>query len=117
MLCLRRIWPARGMVVDPSLHVFHWTRERAIQYLVSTGRFTPKSADDTVDRIAVMPGQLTAYDSGGLEIRALRTEAQQRLGDRFDLREFNKIILKESVVPLSELRRHVQAWLATKLQR
>lgn len=111
---LRRIWPARGMVVDPGLHAFHWTREQAIQYLVSTGRFTPKSADDTVDRIAVMPGQLTAYDSGGLEIRALRTEAQQRLGDRFDLEEFNKVVLEEGVVPLSELRRHVETWLTQR---
>jgi uncharacterized protein (DUF885 family) len=110
---LRRIWPARGMVVDPGLHAFHWTREQAIQYLVSTGRFTPKSADDTVDRIAVMPGQLTAYDSGGLEIRALRAEAQQRLGERFDLKEFNKVVLEEGVVPLSELRRHVEVWLGS----
>lgn len=28
---LRRLWPARGMVVDPGLHAFHWTREHAIQ--------------------------------------------------------------------------------------
>ena len=109
---LRRIWPARGMVVDPGLHALHWTRQQAVQYLVSTGRFTPKSADDTVDRIAVMPGQLTAYDSGGLEIRALRAKAQQHLGDRFNLKEFNRVVLEEGVVPLSELRRHVEDWLA-----
>ena len=60
------------MVVDPGLHVFHWTRQQVIDYLVSTGRFNPKSANDTVDRNAAMPVQLTAYDSGGLEIKALR---------------------------------------------
>lgn len=108
---MRRIWPARGMVVDPGLHAFHWTREQAVQYLVSTGWYTPESADDTVDRIAAMPAQLTAYDSGGLEIRALREEARRRLGDRFDLKRFNTVVLEEGVVPLGELRRHVEAWL------
>ena len=113
----RRIWPARGMVVDPGIHAFHWTRARAVQYLVSTGRFTPKSADDAVDRIAVMPGQLTAYDSGGLEIRALRLEAERRLGDRFDLKQFNRVVLEEGVVPLEELQRHVEAWLDARPYR
>jgi len=111
---LRRVWPARGMVVDPGIHAFHWSREQAIQYLVSTGRFTRKSADDEVDRIAVMPGQLTAYDSGALEIKALRTDAQRRLGRRFDLKQFNQVVLEEGVVPLSELKRHVSAWLDSR---
>ena len=112
-----RVWPARGMVVDPGLHLMHWTREKAVQYLVSTGRFTPKSADDAVDRIAVMPAQLTAYDSGALEIRALRRQAQQRLGERFDLEEFNMAVLEEGVVPLRELRRHIRSWLDGQARR
>jgi uncharacterized protein (DUF885 family) len=111
---LRRVWPARGMVVDPGLHAFHWTRQQAIDYLVSTGRFDAKAADDLVDRIAVMPGQLTSYDSGGLEFRALRAEAMAALGDRFDLREFNRTVLEEGVVPLSEMRAHAEAWIKAK---
>ena len=111
---LRRVWPARGMVVDPGLHAFHWTRQQAIDYLVATGRFDAKAADDLVDRIAVMPGQLTSYDSGGLEFKALRAEAQAALGDRFDLRAFNRTVLEEGVVPLSEMRLHVEAWIKAK---
>jgi uncharacterized protein (DUF885 family) len=111
---LRRVWPARGMVVDPGLHAFHWTRQQAIDYLVATGRFDAKAADDLVDRIAMMPGQLTSYDSGGLEIKALRAQAQAALGPRFDLREFNRTVLEEGPVPLSELRLHVEAWIKSK---
>ncbi len=111
---LRRVWPARGMVVDPGLHAFHWTRQQAVDYLVGTGRFDAKGAEDTVDRIAVLPGQLTAYDSGGLEIKSLRTGAQAALGTKFDVREFNRAVLEEGVVPLGELRRHVQAWIDSK---
>ena len=67
-----------------------------------------------VDRIAVMPGQLTAYDTGGLEILALENEAKHALGARFDLRRFNRAVLEEGVVPLSELRTHVEAWIRSQ---
>ena len=111
---LRRLWPARGMVVDPGLHAFHWTRQQAIDYIVASGHFTREEANDYVDRIAVMPGQLTAYDSGGLEIRALRSEAEAKLGNSFDLRRFNRALLEEGEVPLSELRAHVELWIETE---
>jgi uncharacterized protein (DUF885 family) len=111
---LRRVWPARGMVVDPGLHAFHWTRQQAVDYLVGTGRFDSKGADNLVDRIAVMPGQLTAYDSGGLEIKSLRADAEAALGPKFDVREFNRTVIDEGMVPLGELRRHVQTWIASK---
>jgi uncharacterized protein (DUF885 family) len=94
---LRRMWPARGMVVDPGLQVFHWTRQQAIDYMMESGRFTADEANDYVDRIAVMPG-LTAYDSGALEIMALRAAAESKLGRRFDLRAFNQEVLGEGVV-------------------
>lgn len=111
-LVTRRVWPARGMVVDPGLHALGWTRKQAVDYLLSSGYFTEQTAETMVDRIAVMPGQLTAYDSGGIEIKALRTEAQAALGERFNLADFNRVILEQGVVPLSELRTHVQEWLA-----
>ena len=79
----RRAWPARGMVVDPGLHRLGWSRQQAADFLMESGRFTQERADDMIDRIAVIPGQLTAYDTGGLEIFALRAEAEERLGDRF----------------------------------
>jgi uncharacterized protein (DUF885 family) len=112
---MRRLWPARGMVVDPGLHAFHWTRQQAVDYMVSSGHFSADAANDYVDRMAVMPGQLTSYDSGGLEIKRLRAEAQARLGDRFDLRRFNRAVLEEGVVPLGELRAHLEVWMADEL--
>ena len=107
----RRVWPAHGMVVDPGLNALHWTRQQAVAYLMTTGQYTPQTADDLIDRIAVMPGQLTAYDSGALEIKALRHQAEQQLGSRFHLKAFNYAVLEEGNVPLSELRRHIQAWI------
>jgi uncharacterized protein (DUF885 family) len=110
---LRRAWPARGMVVDPGIHLFGWTREQASEYMLEAGRFP--NADEMVDRIAIMPGQLTAYDSGGLEILALRRQAEEALGDDFDIREFHDRVLENGTIPLGSLREHIEAWIESKL--
>ena len=108
----RRLWPGRGMVVDPGIHLFGWTRERAAAYMAESGRMTPEEADATVNRIAVWPGQYTAYDTGGLEFFALRAEAEAALGPRFDIREFHDVVLGNGSVTLPMLREQVQRWLA-----
>lgn len=111
---LRRAWPARGMVVDPGIHLFGWTREEAKAYMAESGRFPVSSGDEMMDRIAIIPGQLTAYDSGGLEILALRRQAEEALGDEFDIREFHDRVLENGTIPLGYLRQHIEAWIASK---
>ena len=114
---IQRRLASQGILLDPGLHAFHWTQKQAVDALVSTGRYTPSTAEATVDRIAAMPGQLTAYDVGRLEIERLRDEAQEKLGSGFDLRTFNRVILEEGNVPLSELRRHVHTWLSADVNK
>jgi uncharacterized protein (DUF885 family) len=108
----RRAWPARGMVVDPGIHLFGWSREQAKEFMLESGRFPESQGDEMVDRIAVLPGQLTAYDSGGLEILALRREAEGVMGDDFDIRQFHDRILENGTIPLGTLRQHIEAWIA-----
>lgn len=107
----RLAWPARGMVVDPGIHLLGWSREQAIAFMGQAGRMTESELDDMVDRIAVLPGQLTSYDSGGLEILALRKLASEELGNNFDIREFHDQILKNGAIPLTLLRAHIENWL------
>jgi uncharacterized protein (DUF885 family) len=107
----RLAWPARGMVVDPGIHVLGWTREQAIAFMDEAGRMTAHELEEMVDRIAVLPGQLTAYDTGGLEILALRQLAEQRLGEAFDIREFHDRILENGTIPLVLLRAHIEHWV------
>ena len=110
----RRAWPARGMVVDPGIHLFGWTREEAIDFMMESGRFPESMGDEMVDRIAILPGQLTAYDSGGLEILALRRQAEAALGDDFDIREFHDRVLENGTIPLPALRQHIERWIASR---
>jgi uncharacterized protein (DUF885 family) len=113
-LMTRRLWPARGMVVDPGLHVMGWTRQQVIDFVRQSGRFSGPEADDLVDRVAIWPGQLTAYDSGGLEILALRREAESALGPRFDIRIFHQRVLENGAIPLTALRANIAAWIAAE---
>ena len=114
---LRRAWPARGMVVDPGIHLFGWTREQAREFMLVSGRFPESEGDAMVDRIAILPGQLTSYDSGGLEILALRREAEAALGKDFDILGFHDRVLENGTVPLGALRAHVEAWISEETQR
>ncbi len=111
---LRLAWPARGMVVDPGIHVMGWSREQAIEFMGRAGRMTDVELDEMVDRIAVLPGQLTSYDSGGLEILALRALAEEMLGDAFNIREFHDHVLENGTMPLEMLRAHIENWLKMK---
>jgi uncharacterized protein (DUF885 family) len=108
---LRRAWPARGMAADPGIHLMGWTREQAIEYMMEAGRFPESQGDAMVDRIAILPGQLTAYDSGGLEILALRKQAEEAFGDEFDIREFHDQVLVNGTIPLTELRTNIEKWI------
>ena len=110
----RRLWPARGMVVDPGIHMFGWTREQTVKFVAESGRFDDETARSLVDRVAMWPGQLTAYDTGALEFFSLRKQAQETLGSRFDIREFHKVILENGTVTLPMLREQVTHWLQGK---
>ncbi len=109
----RRSVLGESLMMDPAIHVRGWTRERARKHLQSLGQ-TRQEADETIDRIAVQPAQLTSYESGGLEIFALREEARAALASRFDVREFHQRVLEQGAVPLGTLRQHVQAWIRSR---
>jgi uncharacterized protein (DUF885 family) len=110
----RRLWPARGMVIDPGIHMFGWTREQTVKFVTESGRFDDATARSLVDRVAMWPGQLTAYDTGALEFFALRKQAEETLGSRFDIREFHAAVLENGTVTLPMLREQVTHWVKSK---
>jgi uncharacterized protein (DUF885 family) len=65
-----------------------------------------------VDRYIVSPGQASSYMVGRLEIQRMRAEAEQRQGDRFDIRRFHSAVLDSGSLPLGVLDKVVRARLA-----
>jgi uncharacterized protein (DUF885 family) len=107
----RRAYMPRGFVYDPGLHTKDWTKEQVISYIMESGM----SADMALTlylRSIVMPAQLTSYDAGGEEIKALRTLAEEKLGDNFNIKEFHSKILENGSIPLSALRVTIEKWIA-----
>ncbi len=114
-LIKRRTWPSRGMVVDPGLHLKGWTKEQAINFMKESGT-TDDSALSLYHRIIIWPAQLTSYDVGGEEIKALRKLAETKLGEAFDVKEFHSEILKNGAIPLSALRGSINEWIDKQLE-
>jgi uncharacterized protein (DUF885 family) len=113
----RRLWPAHGMVVDPGIHVFGWTREKAVDFILATGRLTDHETQALVDRIIATPAQLTTYDTGALDIFALRAKAQQVLGSKFDIKAFHERLLTSGAVTLPMLREIIDHWIEETLKK
>ena len=74
------------VVMETGMHAKGWTRQQAIDFETThTSRSEEQAALD-VDRRIGWPGQGLSYHVGYLEIRRLRALAEERLGDRFDVR-------------------------------
>jgi uncharacterized protein (DUF885 family) len=105
------LWRAARLVVDTGLHNKEWTREQAIDYLVTN---TPNPRGDAVraiERYIVMPGQATAYMIGQIKILEARERARARLGEDFDIRQFHEVVLRDGAVPLTVLDELVDDWV------
>jgi prolyl oligopeptidase len=110
------MWRAIRLVVDTGLHSLGWTRDQAINLFREYAAKTEQDIIVEVDRYIVWPGQALGYKIGQLKIRELRTEAEQRLGSRFDIRGFHDLLLGQGALPLDVLESRVHSWVAEMLQ-
>jgi uncharacterized protein (DUF885 family) len=108
-----RAWRATRLVVDTGIHVQGWDRQKALDFMKAHTTLAPTDMENEVDRYIQWPGQALAYLVGALEIEALRKEAQEKLGDKYDRKKFHAVVLGSGCVPLDVLRANVTAYLAT----
>jgi uncharacterized protein (DUF885 family) len=105
------LFRAVRLVVDTGIHHKRWTREQAIEYMEAHSASPHESVVSEIERYIVMPGQACAYKIGMIKMLELRDRAKQALGQKFDLRQFHNVILKNGSMPLSILERVVDSYI------
>jgi uncharacterized protein (DUF885 family) len=106
-------WRAGRLVVDTGLHALGWTRRQAIDFFLEHTPLDEGEVTVEIDRYIGMPGQALAYKAGQREIFRLRRLAQDRLGDRFDIKGFHDAVLAHGAVTLPILGDLVEEWIAS----
>lgn len=105
---------AMRLVVDTGIHSKGWTREQAIQYMLDNSGMTNVEATSEVERYIAIPSQALAYKVGALTIQALRAQAEEALGDRFDIREFHNQVLNTGSLPMAVLETKIHDWIVAQ---
>jgi uncharacterized protein (DUF885 family) len=101
------LFRAVRLVVDTGIHHKKWTRQQAIDYMMTVGAVVESDAVAEVERYMVWPGQALGYKLGMIEMLKLRHYAQQQLGEDFALKEFHDWVLVGGAVPMSLLAQRV----------
>ena len=105
------MWRACRLVVDTGIHAKGWTREQAVNYMSSNTALSMHEVNTEIDRYISWPGQALSYKIGELKIRELRKMAENKLNEKFDIREFHEIILEYGTVTLSILERRINNYI------
>ncbi len=106
------MWRAARLVVDTGMHAKGWSRERAMEFMANNTALSLHNVKTEIDRYITWPAQALSYKLGELTIKRLRSEAEQQLGDKFDIREFHDAVLENGSVPLKVLEQHINDWIA-----
>ncbi len=110
------MWRAVRLVVDTGMHYKGWTRQQAIDFFKDNAAKTELDIINEIDRDIGWPGQALAYKIGQLKILGLRRQAEQALGDDFDIRAFHDELLGAGAIPLEVLETRMNRWLTQQMQ-
>ena len=100
------------LVVDTGLHAKQWTREQGMRFFVEENGSNPLEVASEVDRYCSWAGQACGYKVGHSEIVRQRGLAETALGTKYDLRDFNDVVVKGGNVPLDVLAQNVAEYVA-----
>jgi uncharacterized protein (DUF885 family) len=105
------MWRACRLVADTGMHWLGWDIERARQCFAENSALSPHNIQTELERYVSWPGQALAYKIGELRFRALRKEAEEKLGERFNVRAFHDLLLLGGAMPLDVVETRVRNWI------
>ncbi|MCD8084187.1 MAG: DUF885 domain-containing protein [Clostridiales bacterium] len=99
-------------ILDISINYQGWGKEQVTSYL--SGYYTePEVVTDAIyEAMVENPGNYLSYFVGCMEFMEMRSEAEQKLGDRFSALEFHRFLLDMGNAPFDVIRIYFSSWLA-----
>jgi uncharacterized protein (DUF885 family) len=95
--------------------VFGWSRQKAVDFMTENTALSIHEVNTEIDRYISWPGQALSYKIGELKIRELRNLAEEKLGSKFDIREFHEKILEKGTLTLPILESRIFDYIKYKL--
>ena len=111
------MWRACRLVLDVALHTKEWTREQAVNYLAENTALSIHEVNTEINRYISWPGQALSYKIGELKIKELRKKAEEKLKEKFDVREFHEAVLSEGAVTMTLLEKIIDNYIAKTLRK
>ncbi len=105
---------AMRLVVDTGLHSKGWSREQVIQYMRDNSSLAETDIISEAERYIATPGQALAYKVGQINLTRMRAEAEQALGEDFDIKAWHAQILTDGALPMAVLDAKNRRWIGAQ---
>jgi uncharacterized protein (DUF885 family) len=102
---LGELWRAARIIIDVELAMGKMTIKEAVTFLVDKVGRTQGSAEAEVNFFTTAPGFFLSYLTGKHLLLELRNKMKKKLGEKFSLKFFHDIILKNGSIPYHFLER------------
>lgn len=101
-------------LVDIGINYEGWSRKETLDHLTDMGyQLTEDDVDGIYDYLRANPATYEPYAYGYELIEILREKAEEELGDKFNIREFNTALLNAGPTPYSVVQRHINTYIAS----
>ncbi len=97
------------------MHSLGWTENQSVQYFMDNSPIPEGAIRSEVQRYFTGAGQATAYKIGMMNFQQARANAEQALGDKFDIRAFHDVVLGAGAVPMPVMHARVERWVSEQL--
>lgn len=95
---------------DIGVNYDGWSKEDTVDYLTGFG-FAEEDAEKIFQTMVEEPCNYMPYALGYLEIKLLREEAEEKLGDAFVLKDFHEFFLSQGACPFVLIQENMQKWM------
>lgn len=102
---------ALSAYLDMKIHYDGWDRDKVFSYLENYGVADKEASDEMFDYIVEEPANYMGYFIGYLEMLSLREEAEKKLKDDFDAKDYHDFILSIGPAPFYIIEDYMKEWI------